>query len=522
MSRFANLPPAPRSGPAALGPRVTTGLTFEGGKSYTSADPKAELFFDATSGLLADGFYESGDQRLERLRSLTQQAAMADPMWVRQFCAWLRGVANLRSAPIVIAAEYAALKLPDSRQVVNFACQRADEPGEFLSYWRAIHGRTVPSRVKRGLSDACQRLYTQRSLARYDGQGKGYRFGDVLEVIHAVPKDSAQSVLYKYALDRRRHPNEQAPGALQALQELRRFMDATPELRAQWRDAGQVPSLLSWEALAAATPGGLDAAWWSKLAVSRNMGLMAVLRNLNNIDRAGVTDEQVIAAIRWRLTDSEDIAAARLLPYRFLMAYRASETDRWREALSAGAEHALHNLPEFPGTTLIMVDCSGSMSSSVGSGKSRQPLTLSELAGFMAESIARRCEAHTIVCYDTQVLSSHSTQYHVPVLKAATDKCYTPNGGTNTWRVAKQLWQGTGRNVDRIIIITDEQSSDNDDGSITCPVITWNLAGGVRHHTHHGKRNRFLVSGYSDTALQTLPDVIVHGVTGRWPWEVFL
>lgn len=47
----------------------------------------------------------------------------------------------------------------------------------------------------------------------------------------------------------------------------------------------------------------------------------------------------------------------------------------------------------------------------------------------------------------------------------------------------------------------------------------WNLAGYGQHQAHHGTRNRFLVSGYSDSALQTLPDVILHGSTGRWPWE---
>jgi hypothetical protein len=74
-------------------------------------------------------------------------------------------------------------------------------------------------------------------------------------------------------------------------------------------------------------------------------------------------------------------------------------------------------------------------------------------------------------------------------------------------------------NQDRVIILTDEQSMDRDDGSIQVPVITWNLASYNVHHAAHGAKNRYLVGGVTDTVLQTLPAVIARGSTGRWPWE---
>jgi hypothetical protein len=61
-----------------------------------------------------------------------------------------------------------AADIPGARQIVDSVLQRADEPGEALAYWTATYGRAVPKPVKRGIADAVARLYTQRSLLKYD------------------------------------------------------------------------------------------------------------------------------------------------------------------------------------------------------------------------------------------------------------------------------------------------------------------------------------------------------------------
>ncbi|MGW7465173.1 alpha/beta fold hydrolase [Streptomyces xantholiticus] len=48
--------------------------------------------------------------------------------------------------------------------VIATVLQRADEPGELLGYWTARYGRRIPKPVKRGIADAVQRLYDERSL----------------------------------------------------------------------------------------------------------------------------------------------------------------------------------------------------------------------------------------------------------------------------------------------------------------------------------------------------------------------
>ncbi|MEM9652231.1 MAG: TROVE domain-containing protein [Actinomycetota bacterium] len=463
------------------------------------------------SGFLADQFYETGDQRIERLKTLVEQC---DPEWLAPFARWLRHVANMRSAPIVVAAEYAANGFPNSRSVISSVLARADEPGELLGYWRAHHSRAVRSSVKRGINDAItgangsRPLYSEFTALRYDSGP--WRFGDVIEVTHPQPNTPEQSTLFKWLLDRRRHGNETPPAELQMITAVRGF-DATPEeqRRDLIRTTG-LPKGVSWERLAGWLPGGMDREAWE--AVLPQMGYMAVLRNLNNFDRAGI--DPVI--VRPRLTDPEAIEKSRVLPFRFLTAYANAETDNYRLDLAASADIAISNLPQLAGRTLVMVDCSGSMGYAVGAGRSRNPLSLSQLAGFTAESLARSCEDALIVCYDVDILNAAPPARHVPVVRAAADDRYFPRGGTHTWRCTSRAlsqWD-----ADRVVIITDEQAHDTDPG-IRKPIVTWNLAGYRPHHAPHGTANRFLIGGVTDRAMQLLPTLINASGTGDWPWH---
>lgn len=504
MSRFATLPSAPLArSPYGIGVNPTPTLTEEGGQGFIPSDPHVELFTAAVSGMLADQFYESADERISRLIGLVAQC---DPAWLQQFIRWLRDEANLRSASVVLAAEYARASMPNARQVVSASLQRADEPAEMLGYWMSRYGRNVPSRVKRGVADAVRRLYNEHSLLRWDGQSKAWRFGDVIELVHPRPSSPWQSDLYRFALDRRKH-DDPVPESLTSVAEALRLEALAPEeRRANLTAAG---SAFSWERLAGWLPEGMDKQAWE--AVVPKMGYLALLRNLNNFDRNAVDPATVVRT----LTDPDAVAKSRVMPFRFLTAYLNLEADTYKTALATAADVALANLPAFPGSTLIMVDCSGSMGQPVGAGKSRSPLRLSQAAAFMAEALARRCDQATIATYDTSPLKVFEPMRHQSVLRASSSDDYAPRGGTATWASTAAVYRGQNR----IVIITDEQAADGDDNAIRVPVITWNLAGYQAHHAQHGRANRYLVAGYNDTALQVLPAVIATGSTGRWPWE---
>src|SRR5690606_14590517 len=126
------------------------------------------------------------------------------------FLPWLRDEANLRTAPVVAALEAVKARLDagldgGNRRLVASVLRRPDEPGEALAYWISTYGRAVPTPVKRGIADAVRRLYGERALVKYDTATRGFRFGDVLDLVHPAPDPAKpwQGDLFRHALDRR-------------------------------------------------------------------------------------------------------------------------------------------------------------------------------------------------------------------------------------------------------------------------------------------------------------------------------
>ncbi|GII04033.1 hypothetical protein [Planobispora takensis] len=128
-------------------------------------------------------------------------------------------------APIVAALEAVRARLAAgeqgmNRQLVDSVLQRADEPGEAPAYWTSRHGRAIPKPVKRGVADAVARLYTERGLLKYDTDSRGYRFGDVIDLVHPAPDAGRrpwQGDLFAHALDRRHKRDKPIPESLRML-----------------------------------------------------------------------------------------------------------------------------------------------------------------------------------------------------------------------------------------------------------------------------------------------------------------
>lgn len=196
--------------------------THLGGKGHVR-DDRSELFLLAVANFVSQQtFHESGTARDDRFTALVRKLATEDAAWTAGLLGWLRGDGQMRTASLVGAAEYVKARLdagathgPANRQVIDSVLRRADEPGEMLAYWTSTYGRNVPKPVKRGIADAVRRLYTGRNLLKYDTASKGYRFGDVLNLVHPTPDADKpwQGPLFQYALDRRHNPDTATPPA---------------------------------------------------------------------------------------------------------------------------------------------------------------------------------------------------------------------------------------------------------------------------------------------------------------------
>ncbi|MFI6940741.1 TROVE domain-containing protein [Streptomyces sp. NPDC050418] len=500
--------------------------TFEGGRGYERTE-RSELFLLAIANMVGQRtFYEAGADRDDRFAHLVRKLAVEDPEWTAGLLGWLRGEGNLRTASLVGAAEYVKARLdagvtdgPSNRSVIASVLQRPDEPGELLGYWTSVYGRALPKPVKRGVADAVRRLYHGKSLLKYDTSGKGYRFGDILNLVHAAPDPDKtwQGELFKYALDRRHHPEAAVPPASSPVLVAHSELMGLPvaERRAVVTGAGGAERLaaagMTWEALAGWLQGPMDRDAWE--AVIPSMGAMALVRNLRNFGQAGVSDE-VAAAVAAKIADPEQVRRSRQFPFRYLAAYRHAPSLRWAYPLEQALAHSLANVPELPGRTLVLVDRSGSMFYSRMSDRSE--LTRADGAAVFGTAVAQRAERADLVQFG-------STSSTVPcgkgesVLKVI--ERFGDLGGTDTSAAVRRFYDGH----DRVLIVTDEQYTYSAVGDPTAqvpadvPVYTWNLAGYRAGHGPSGTHNRHTFGGLSDAAFRMVP-LLERGRDADWPW----
>lgn len=505
MSKFNRA--AVRSPATATSPIVSAGrgVTREGGAGHTR-EVKSELFLLAVTNMVGEGtFYEPGDARDTRFAQLVHIVAVQDVHWFGRFVTWLRAEANLRSASLVAAAEAVKARLDaglagGNRGLIDAACRRADEPGELLAYWTARYGRSVPKPVKRGLADAVARLYDERSLLKYDSDAKGFRFGDVVDLVHPSPAADRpwQGELFAHALDRRHKRDKpiaerlnilRAREALSALPvEQRRALVLGEDGQARLRAAG-----MTWEALAGWLQGPLDAAAWE--AVIPSMGYMACLRNLRNFDQAGV-DDAVAARVAAKLADPAEVAASRQLPFRFLSAYRAAGASlRWSWALEQALGHSLELVPRLDGRTLVLVDTSGSMNASFSRDGTLMRWDAAALFGI---AVAKRARHADVVSFSTDAkpFPLKRGESVLGALDRWKSGGWFLNGGTSTAACLRKSYD----KHDRVVIVTDEQSAHDPvgvSGSVpaTVPVYTWNLAGYRAGHAPSGSAGRHTSAG---------------------------
>ncbi|HEX3783448.1 MAG TPA: TROVE domain-containing protein [Pseudonocardiaceae bacterium] len=539
MSKFNSPATRPAVSSPVASERMPSGHTHEGAAGY-ARDARSELFLLAVTNMVGENtFYEAAGRRDDRYEQLVRAVAVADPDWMLRFLTWLRSEANMRSAALVGAAVAVHARLAarttepvedavPNRTLVDAVLQRADEPGELLAYWTATFGRAVPKPVKRGVADAVQRLYTERNLVKWDSDAHGWRFGDVLETVHPAPREDRQGELFKHAIDRRHNRGEEIPASLELLRvraelmawpvQKRRELFQRPELdgaRSVLNTAG-----MTWEALAGWLQGPMDARAWE--AIIPSMGYMALLRNLRNFDKAGVSDE-VAAVVAAKLADPAQVARSRQFPMRFLSAYRAVPSLRWSYPLEQAITHSLANVPTLGGRTLVLIDTSGSMAASFSRDGTLMRWDAAALFGI---ALGGRCEDADIVSFSNGyqgrepsiVFRSQPGESLLRAVERWKTSGYFINGGTDTaGAVQRHLRPGFH---DRVVILTDEQAAHGDVDTLVpreIPLYTWNLAGYQYGHAPSGGRNRHTFGGLTDQGFRMIP-LLESGRDGHWPF----
>ena len=375
--------------------------THEGAPA-SRISPEQQLRRSVMSCMLWEGeFYEDGANIAERIAQLVPQVSTEK---VAAIAIEARSSMKLRHVPLLLVREMARHPghRPMVRRTLAQVIQRADEMAEFLAlYWK--DGREkLASSVKRGLADAFQK-FSEHDLAKYNRDG-AVKMRDALFLSHAKPKDEAQAALWKRLVD----------GQL-----------ATPD---------------TWEV--ALSAGADKLATWNRLLAENKLGALALLRNLRNMEVAGVSRETVRAALG--LMNVE-----RVLPYRFVAAARYAP---WAEPeLEAAMMRCTEGLPKITGRTALLIDVSGSMDSPISS---KSEMTRMDAACGLAILAREMCEGVAVYTFSRGLVE--------PPLRrgfALRDAIVgsQPHGGTNLGAAVKALPRGW---MERLVVFTDEQSHD--------------------------------------------------------------
>lgn len=545
MSKFNNLGAKPATGRSPVQTdAVSSGRTHQGGPGF-GRDEKSELFLLGVSNMVGEKtFYEQASARDSRYAELISFVGLMDPTWVADFLRWLRSEMNMRSAALVGAAEFVQAYtsrglLPGEnpmetdprgplRRAVDAVLQRADEPGEILAYWTSKYGRRIPKPMKRGVADAVRRLYTERNLLKYDTASHGFRFADVLELVHPQPaldRAAWQGPLFQYAIDQR-HGRGDAPETLAMISanlRLRKIAAENPDILLH-SDALTAAGMTWEDALSLAGDRVSKKALWTAMVPS--MGYMALLRNLRNFDQAGVSPG-VVGWVSSKLADVDEVNRSRQLPMRFLSAYRATQNLAWHYPLEQALTHSIHNIPELSGRTLILVDTSGSMNEGFSKDGT---LKRWDAAAIFGIALGKRCEQKNVVSFSDYHPyynpGAKSKAFPMPIGESLllaikrwqTDK-YFIGAGTDTASAVREHYKGH----DRVVVLTDEQAGYGRMNGVFegvvpdhVPTYTWNLAGYEKGHAA-GKPNRHTFGGLTDAAFRLIP-LLEAGRDQSWPW----
>lgn len=386
-------------------------INLAGGKAY-SQTPELELVSLLLTSFANDQFYKSANDTFERLKKLV---ILCDKQFVAQAAVYARKQFGMRSITHVVASELAMFISGEkwAKDFYNAIIYRPDDMMEIISYHTAKNGK-LPNSLKKGFAKAFDK-FDRYQLAKYRGQGKGFKLIDVVNLVHPVPIEK----------------NADAINAL-VKGELKSFDTWESELS----KAGQVSTNEEEKA-------EFKKDVWVKLIRENKLGYFALLRNLRNIiiQAPGVIDEAIKT-----LTNEAIIKKSLVLPFRFITAFDEIEKlDGGRivrkvlMALNSAVDIAVKNVPKFDGETLVVLDVSGSM---VG-----KPAVIGSL---FSAVIIKSNDADFIIFSDTaKYVNVNPMDSTITIANSLRFSA----GGTNF----KAIFETANKKYDRVIILSDMQ-----------------------------------------------------------------
>lgn len=405
--------------------REDKSLSHERGRLFKNT-AETELYLQVCTMLFGDKYYEKGSQAQTRMRNLINKC---DRHFVLQLAAFARQEMKMRSAPLMLLAEASHMESAkgeskrDVRLYTPKIVKRADEPMEVLAYWLNNIGngnkRNLPNALKKGLADTLHN-FNEYHFAKYNRAGD-VKLKDVVQLVHPKPQSKEQANLFKRILS----------------DDLK-----TPDTwETKLSKAGQV--------------GQSKKEAWNQII--HKMGIMAVIRNLRNMEQAGAKDALKIA--RQKMRNPEIVQRSRMLPYRWYMAYKnGATTSATRDALIDGLELSLANLPQISGNIAVVSDSSGSMSNRLSDKSNMTYLEVGALMSAMAVHLIKPGSEYTIGHFGNKYeeIPVSRRDSVITNMKKVLDRSGRVGHGTNASSIL-DTWIRQKKVVDHFFLFSDMQ-----------------------------------------------------------------
>lgn len=380
-----------------------------GGEAYAQS-PELELVSLLLTSFAKDSTHKTADGDFQRLKELVVRC---NKKFVAQAAIYARTEFGMRSITHVVASELARhiSGMPWATAFYNAIIYRPDDMMEIMSYHTEKNGK-IPNAMKKGFAKAFDK-FNAYHLAKYRGEGKGFKLIDVVNLVHPKANEANQEALSQLV-------------------------------------AGKLRSFDTWESeLSKAGQGSEDEKMdlkkdaWTKLISERKIGYFALLKNLRNILEQA--PDALEGALKM-LVDPKLIQKSLVLPFRFSTAFeeirKISDSKNQRAiltALSQAVDISLQNVPKFDGETLVVLDISGSMNG--------RP---SEI-GALFSAVLIKANNADFLTFDTSA-RYRSIDHQKSTLAISQDLRF--NGGGTDF---KSIFPVLNKKYDRIFILSDMQ-----------------------------------------------------------------
>lgn len=383
--------------------------TKEGHAAYAMSDKSKLVTQVLTSFFNEQRFYASDDSDMvETIKRVIKK----DADFVSRLAVFARREFNMRSVAHVLTAYLAHENegKPYVKKTIRGITVRGDDATELMAFYLSTFGKPIPNSLRKGIEDVFGR-FDEYTLAKYKGDGKSVKMRDLLCLCRPAPKSDAQSAMWKRLLE------------------------------------GKLETPMTWETQLSAN--GNNKETWEKLIDSGKVGYMALLRNLRNIINAKPDNIEKV----WQTIENpEAVKHSRQLPFRFLSAYRQVGSiagSRGLDALESAVEASIANMPRLKGTTVIAVDVSGSMGTSVSAKSDIRCVDIGMMLGLIANRI---CDNSIFYTFDDRI-NQYPLSRRANILETVAHY-YARGGGTNMDLPFDVMIRNKVQ-ADRIIVISD-------------------------------------------------------------------